>query len=163
MLVKISGQKGELREDDVTYDSDKGQLLRWIKPYAGAGLLPRLERVVSECEVLTDINTGRSITVRKPKIYSPYSWNGYKISDMSDEHILNAINYMLKNIELTRNKVINIITFKDKRNKSVSYKELEKKIMNIMSLPDDEFLFRYTSSFKFLVAEADKRGLLKEN
>jgi hypothetical protein len=67
MLIKVSGEKGELREGDVTYDTDKGQLLRWKKPYTGTGLLPCLEKVVSEHEVFTDINTGRNITARKPK------------------------------------------------------------------------------------------------
>lgn len=89
-------------------------------------------------------------------------WNGLKIRDMSNEHIINVIKYLRANVEESKNRKIDILTFRlrkmirQKKDKT----KLDDEIDHIADMSDIEFLYKYSSSYRNLVDEAKKRNLI---
>ena len=91
-------------------------------------------------------------------------YDGVLITDMSDDHIINAINYIERNVYIIKNKEIQKINYRIKTSKGKKGEkrrdELEKDIEHIMSMTDAQYLDGRYPVHKELKREAEKREIL---
>lgn len=90
-------------------------------------------------------------------------YDGVLIIDMPDDHIINAISYIEKNVDIIKNKEIQKINYRIKISKGKKGKkrrdELEKEIEHIMSMTDGQYLDGRYPIYNELKHEAEKREI----
>jgi hypothetical protein len=91
-------------------------------------------------------------------------YGGVLIADMSDDHIINSINYIEKNVDIIKNKELQKINYRIKTSKGVKGKkrreELEKDIEHIMGMTDLQYLDGRYPVYNELKHEAEKREII---
>jgi hypothetical protein len=91
-------------------------------------------------------------------------YGGVLIAEMTNEHIVNSIHYIEKNVEKIKNGELKDVgnrlrTAKYRKNKEDEI-ELEKEIENISKLTNTQYLETHYPTYSGLIQEAEKREIL---